>query len=232
MFVSWTGEALDVKTPLKRSVAALSSVAVELLHLIGDTDVKKVSCTMGPEQEFFLIDKAFYHSRPDLVATGKTVQGAAPSKGQQLEDHYFAAMPDRVLACIQEVEIELWKLGVPTKTRHNEVAPSQYEMAPIFEDCNIAGDHNLLVMEVLRRVALRHDLIALLHEKPFKGVNGSGKHNNWSMATDTGINLLNPTATPQDNLRFQVFLASCIKAVDDHADLLRCSVAYSGNDYR
>jgi len=231
-FISWTGDALDIKTPLKRANLALSKVATELLHLNGDTDVTSVSCSLGPEQEFFVIDRNFYFARPDLVACGRTVQGAPPSKSQQLEDHYFATMPERILAFIQDVEIELWRLGIPTKTRHNEVAPGQHEMAPIFEESNLASDHNLLLMEVLKRKAARHDLVVLLHEKPFNAMNGSGKHNNWSMATNTGINLLNPTAKPHDNRRFQLFLTACIKAVDMHGDLLRCAVAYSGNDYR
>jgi len=232
MYISWTGEALDNKTPLLRSVHALSTQAVKLLHLLGDTDVKHVSTTLGPEQEFFVIDRAYYNARPDLYMTGRSLLGAKPPKGQEKSDHYFGPIPERVLAYIQDVEEELWKLGIPTKTRHNEVAPAQHEMAPIFEDSNVANDHNLLVMHKLEEVAPRHGLVCLLHEKPFAGVNGSGKHNNWSMATDTGINLLNPTDKPLLNPRFLVFLTACIKAVDVHADLLRASIGLAGNDHR
>ena len=192
VFVSYTGHALDEKTPLLRSVEALSVQAVNLLHAIGDTNVKKVSATLGAEQEYFLIDRSYYNLRPDLVHTGRTLLGARPPKGQELEDHYFGSIPSRVQAFMQEVEFELYRLGVPAKTRHNEVAPAQFEIAPIFEDANVSVDHNHLTMEVLRKVAERHNFSCLLHEKPFAGINGSGKHNNWSIATDNGVNLLDP----------------------------------------
>lgn len=230
-FCSWTGEALDMKTPLLRSMDVLSKESVLLLNMMGEK-CSRVFPTLGIEQEFFMIDRAFYHARPDLVATGRTLLGAKPSKGQELEDHYFATMNQRIMACMQEVEWKMWKLGMPIKTRHNEVAPAQYEFAPIFERSNVAGDHNMLLMEVLRTTAVRHNFVALLHEKPFAGVNGSGKHNNWSVSTDTGKNLLNPGDTPQQNARFILFLTAIIRAVDIHADLLRCSVANPGNDHR
>jgi glutamine synthetase len=230
-FCSWTGEALDMKTPLLRSMEVLSNEAVQLLELIGEK-CTKVTPTLGIEQEFFMVDKGFYLARPDLVATGRTLLGAKPPKGQELEDHYFATMNQRIMACMQEVEWKMWKLGLPLKTRHNEVAPGQYEFAPIFERVNVASDHNTLLMEVLRTTATRHNLVALLHEKPFAGVNGSGKHNNWSMSTNTGKNLLDPGETPLQNARFLLFLTAVIRAVDLHADLLRCSVATPGNDHR
>jgi glutamine synthetase len=231
-FCSWTGEALDKKTPLLRSAEALSAQAVRLLRVLGDQSVRHVYATVGPEQEYFLIDRAMYVLRPDLITTGRTLVGARPPKGQELEDHYFGAISPRVLACMQEAERELWKLGVPVKTRHNEVAPSQYEIAPIFERTTIATDHNMLVMEVLKQVAQRHGLMCLLHEKPFAGINGSGKHNNWSIATDAGDNLLDPGQTPGQNMRFVVFLTAVIRAVDLHADLLRVSIAHAANDHR
>jgi len=231
-FCSWTGEALDKKTPLLRSEHALSRAAVELLHLLGDEETRAVWSTAGPEQEFFLIDRNYFLARPDLVATGRTLLGARPPKGQELEDHYFGSMPPRILACLQEVERELWKLGVPLKTRHNEVAPSQYELAPIYERSTLASDHNMLAMEILRQVAQRHGLVCLLHEKPFAGINGSGKHNNWSMQTSQGENLLEPGHTPAENARFMLVLTAVIRAVDLHADLLRISVARAGNDHR
>ena len=231
-FCSWTGEALDKKTPLLRSNQALQSAAMRMLRLLGDRTTTSVTATLGVEQEYFLIDRNFFMGRPDLVATGRTVLGARPPKGQELEDHYFGTITPRILTFMEEVEFELWKLGVPVKTRHNEVAPSQFELAPIFEATNIATDHNMLTMEVLRNVAQRHGMVCLLHEKPFAGVNGSGKHNNWSMATDVGDNLLDPGDTPQDNMRFLVFLTAIIRAVDVHADVLRIAIANAGNDHR
>jgi glutamine synthetase len=231
-FCSWTGEALDEKTPLLRSSEALGREAVRLLRVLGDDRTGYVYPTLGCEQEYFLLDRELYLLRPDLVATGRTLMGARPPKGQELEDHYFGSIPPRVLAFMQEAEHELWKLGVPVKTRHNEVAPSQFEIAPIFERTTIAADHNLLCMEVLKQVASRHGLQCLLHEKPFAGVNGSGKHNNWSMSTDTGENLLEPGHTPGDNMRFMVVLAAVIRGVDLHADLLRCVIGSAGNDHR
>jgi glutamine synthetase len=231
-FCSWTGEALDKKTPLLRSGEALTKEAVRLLRVLGDQGVKHVYATVGPEQEYFLIDRCLYLLRPDLIMTGRTVVGARPPKGQELEDHYFGAISPRVLAFMQEAERMLWKLGVPVKTRHNEVAPSQYEIAPIFERTTIATDHNMLVMEVLKQVAQRHGLMCLLHEKPFAGINGSGKHNNWSIATDAGDNLLDPGQTPGQNMRFIVFLTAVVRAVDLHADLLRVSIAHAANDHR
>jgi glutamine synthetase len=231
-FCSWTGDALDKKTPLLRSAEALSTQAVRLLKLLGDESVRAVFPTVGSEQEYFLIDRNFYLLRPDLVATGRTLLGARPPKGQEMEDHYFGAISPRILAFMHEVERELWKLGVPVKTRHNEVAPSQFEFAPIFERVTIATDHNMLMMEIMRQVAQRHGLTCLLHEKPFAGINGSGKHNNWSFATDRGDNLLEPGKTPAQNMRFMVFLTAIIRAVDVHADLLRTSIAHPGNDHR
>src|SRR6267142_2751013 len=231
-FLSWTGEALDKKTPLLRSMEALSTHALRIIRLFGNHDAKKVFTTVGPEQEYFLIDKNFYYARPDLINAGRTLFGAKPPKGQELEDQYFGAIPERVLACMAEVEAELFKLGVPVKTRHNEVAPSQYEIAPIFENSNLATDHQNMVMEVLRRTADEYGLVCLLHEKPFAGINGSGKHNNWSMATDTGENLLNPGDNPHDNAQFLVFCAGVIRAVNKYAELLRVSVASAHNDHR
>ena len=231
-FVSWTGEALDKKTPLLRSMDALSTQALRILKLFGNTEAKKVFTTVGPEQEYFLIDKNFLTARPDLMFAGRTLFGAKPPKGQELEDQYFGTIPERVIACMAAVDAELVKLGVPTKTRHNEVAPSQYEIAPIFEDSNLAADHNQLTMDVLRRTAEKYDLVCLLHEKPFAGINGSGKHNNWSMSTDTGENLLGPGDTPHDNAQFLVFCVATIRAVAKYPELLRVSVASAGNDHR
>ena len=231
-FVSWTGEALDEKTPLLRSMEALSIQAMRVLKLFGNHSATKVFTTVGPEQEYFLIDRNFYFARPDLINAGRTLFGAKPPKGQEMEDHYFGSIPERVLACMLEAEQELYKLGVPVKTRHNEVAPAQYEIAPIFENSNLAHDHQMLTMETLRRVAEKYGLACLLHEKPFAGVNGSGKHNNWSMATDTGENLLNPGDTPHDNAQFLVFCAAVIRAVNKHAALLRVAIASAGNDHR
>jgi glutamine synthetase len=230
-FCSWTGEALDKKTPLLRSMEILSKQAVRVLRLFGST-ASRVFATAGPEQEYFLIDKNFYFNRPDLLNAGRTLFGAKPPKGQELEDHYFGAIPERVLACMLETELELYKLGVPVKTRHNEVSPAQYEIAPIFENANVATDHNMLVMETMKRVADRYGLQLLLHEKPFAGVNGSGKHVNWSLSDDHGNNLLKPGDTPHDNAQFLIFLVAVIKAVSKHADLLRVAVAHAGNDHR
>ena len=231
-FVSWTGEALDKKTPLLRSMEALSTQALRVLKLFGHNNVTKVFTTVGPEQEYFLIDKNFYFARPDLINAGRTLFGAKPPKGQEMEDHYFGSIPERVLACMLEAEQELYKLGVPVKTRHNEVAPAQYEIGPLFEDSNLAHDHQMLTMETLRRVADKYGLACLLHEKPFAGVNGSGKHNNWSMATDTGENLLNPGDTPHENAQFLVFCAAVIRAVSKYSALLRVAIASAGNDHR
>jgi glutamine synthetase len=231
-FASWTGEALDKKTPLLRSCEAINAQAVRLLHMLGEKGVSKVYPTTGPEQEYFLIDRHFYTLRPDMVACGRTLFGARPPKGQELEDHYFGAIPERVLAFMMDFEEELWKLGIPIKTRHNEVAPSQFELAPIFEQVSLATDHNMLTMEVLKDTAERHGLVCVLAEKPFAGVNGSGKHNNWSLADNLGNNLLEPGNTPHDNLKFTVFLTAIIRAVDMHQDLLRASVATAGNDHR
>ncbi len=231
-FCSWTGEALDEKTPLLRSTEALNREVVRLLRLLGDERVQYVYPTLGCEQEYFLIDRDLYILRPDLVATGRTLFGAKPPKGQELEDHYFGSIAPRVLAYMQESELELWKLGVPVKTRHNEVAPSQYELAPIFERTTVAVDHNMLCMEVLKQVAQKHGFQCLLHEKPYAGINGSGKHNNWSMATDCGDNLLEPGRSPEQNMRFMVMLAAVMRAVDIHADLLRTTIAHAGNDHR
>jgi glutamine synthetase len=230
-FCSWTGEALDKKTPLLRSMEALSKQALRVLKLFG-SHASKVYSTAGPEQEYFLIDKNFYYLRPDLINAGRTLFGAKPPKGQEMEDHYFGAIPERVLACMLETEIELFKLGVPVKTRHNEVAPSQYEIAPLFENANVATDHNMMVMETMKRVADRYGLQLLLHEKPFAGVNGSGKHNNWSMSDDLGNNLLKPGDTPHENAQFLLFMAAVVRAVARHGDLLRVSVATAANDHR
>jgi glutamine synthetase len=232
VFISYHSHALDEKTPLLRSLESLSTQATQLLHVLGDTGVKRVAATLGAEQEYFLIDKAFYSLRPDLVLTGRTLLGARPPKGQELEDHYFGSIPSRVSAFMQEVEFELYRLGVPAKTRHNEVAPAQFEFAPIFEEANVSVDHNHLTMEVLKKVAERHNFALLLHEKPFAGINGSGKHNNWSIATDSGTNLLEPGATPHQNLRFLVVLTSILRAVHKHNGLLRASIASPGNDHR
>jgi glutamine synthetase len=232
MFISWAGDALDKKTPLLRSIEALSKQAMRVLRLFGNTTAKRVYTTMGPEQEYFLIDKHFYYARPDLVTCGRTLFGARPPKGQELEDQYFGSIPDRVLAIMAEMEYELMRLGVPIKTRHNEVAPAQYEIAPLFETANLAADHQMLVMEMLKKVANRYGMTCLLHEKPFAGINGSGKHNNWSMATDEGENLLNPGDTPHANAQFLVFCAAAIRAVHKYGGLLRMSVAGASNDHR
>ncbi len=231
-FVSWTGEALDTKIPLLRSMDALSKSAMRALSLLGDNDAARVFTTVGPEQEYFLIDEQYYFERPDLITTGRTLFGAKPPKGHELDEHYFGSIPERILACMMETELELAKLGVPVKTRHNEVAPNQYEIAPIFENSNVAADHQQLTMQLLQNVARRYGLVCLLHEKPFAGVNGSGKHNNWSMGTDTGVNLLEPGDTPHDNLQFLFFCAAVVKAVNKHQALLRASVANVGQDHR
>jgi glutamine synthetase len=231
-FLSWTGEALDKKTPLLKSMEALSTQAIRVLKLFGKNDVKHVFTTVGSEQEYFLIDKSFYMLRPDLINTGRTLFGAKPPKGQELEDQYFATPPARVMACMADAEAELFKLGVPVKTRHNEVAPSQYELAPVFENSNLATDHQNLVMHFLRATAEKYGLACLLHEKPFGGVNGSGKHNNWSMSTDTGENLLNPGDNPHDNAQFLVFCCAVIRAVAKYSDILRLSIASAHNDHR
>jgi glutamine synthetase len=232
-FVSWTGEALDTKIPLLRSVEALSKQALRILKIFGtEQGVSRIVTTVGPEQEYFLVDRELFFRRPDLLTCERTLFGAKPPKGQQLEDHYFGTIPPRVLAFMAEAERELYRLGVPVKTRHNEVAPGQYEIAPLFEPSHIASDHQMLLMETLKRVAPRYGLQALLHEKPFAGVNGSGKHNNWSMSTDTGINLLDPQDETHSNMQFLVFLCATIRAVDLHADLLRASIASAANDHR
>jgi glutamine synthetase len=231
-FVSWTGEALDAKTPLLRSMDALSKSAVRALGLLGDEETQRVFTTVGPEQEYFLIDENYFYSRQDLVITGRTLFGAKPAKGHELDDHYFGSIPERVLACIMDFENELAKLGVPIKTRHNEVAPGQYELAPIFENSNVGSDHQQLTMQIMQKVARKYGLVCLLHEKPFAGVNGSGKHNNWSMGTDTGSNLLEPGDTPADNINFLFFCAAVIQAVNKHQGLLRASVAGIGQDHR
>jgi glutamine synthetase len=232
VFISYHGDALDNKTPLLRSMEVLSERALGVLRLFGDHTSSRVVSTVGPEQEYFLVDKAFYSLRPDLVAANRTLIGAKPPKGQELEDHYFGSIKDRILAFMQEAETELFKLGIPIKTRHNEVAPSQYETAPIFEEANVASDHNQMVMETMGRVARRHDLTLLLHEKPFAGINGSGKHVNWSMMDSEGRNLLEPGATPEKNLQFLVFLLATLKGVHKRAGLLRAAIASSGNDHR
>ena len=231
-FCSYTGEVLDKKTPLLRSMERLSSEAVKVLQLLGKGNVTRVTTTVGPEQEYFLIDKKMYDQRPDLIYTGRTLFGAKAPKGQELADHYFGSIKTRVAAYMKELDEELWKLGVLAKTKHNEVAPSQHELAPIFSTSNIATDHNELCMEIMKKVAERHGLVCLLHEKPFAGVNGSGKHNNWSISTNTGENLLDPGKNPEDNLQFQLFLAAIVKAVDEYQDLLRITVASAGNDHR
>ena len=231
-FCSYTGEALDKKTPLLRSMEALSTQAMRILKLFGNTTAKRVTTTVGPEQEYFLIDKEYYDQRKDLIYCGRTLFGAPAPKGQDLEDHYFGALKPRVAAYMKDLDEELWKLGVLAKTEHNEVAPAQRELAPIFTTTNIATDHNQLTMEIMKKVALRHGLVCLLHEKPFAGVNGSGKHNNWSMSTDTGLNLLDPGKTPSENAQFLLFLAAVIKAVDEYQGLMRVSVASAANDHR
>ncbi|WP_094546077.1 glutamine synthetase III [Petroclostridium xylanilyticum] len=231
-FCSYTGEALDKKTPLLRSMEALSKQALRVLRLFGNTTATRVISTVGPEQEYFLVDRELYNKRKDLVFTGRTLFGAKPPKGQELEDHYFGTLKERISAFMKELNIELWKLGVSAKTQHNEVAPAQHEIAPIFSTTNIATDHNQLTMEMLKKVAARHGLACLLHEKPFAGINGSGKHNNWSMSTNDGQNLLDPGHTPHENAQFLVFLCAVIKAIDDYAELLRVSAANPGNDHR
>jgi glutamine synthetase len=231
-FASWTGEALDAKIPLLRSMDALSGSAIRALRLLGDSDATRVFTTVGPEQEYFLIDEQYYFERPDLINTGRTLFGAKPPKGHELDDHYFGSIPERVLAYMMDCELELARLGVPVKTRHNEVAPGQYEIAPVFENSNVGSDHQQLTMQVLQRVARKYGLVCLLHEKPFAGVNGSGKHNNWSMSTNTGHNLIDPGETPADNINFLFFCAAVIKAVDKHQGLLRASVANIGQDHR
>ena len=231
-FCSYSGEALDKKTPLLRSMQALNKQALRVLKLFGNEDVKCVRPCVGPEQEYFLIDKAMYEKRKDLVFCGRTLFGAKPSKGQELDDHYFGAIKPRVEAYMEDLNTELWKLGILAKTEHNEVAPSQHELAPIFSVANIATDHNQLTMEIMQKVASRHGLVCLLAEKPFAGVNGSGKHNNWSLATDTGVNLFKPGETPYENAQFLLFLCAAVQAVDNYQDLLRLSVATAGNDHR
>ena len=231
-FASWTGEALDHKIPLLRSMDALSRSALRALKLLGTEDASRVFTTIGPEQEYFLVDERFYFERPDLVTTGRTLFGAKPPKGHELDDHYFGSIPERVLAYMLEAEREMAKLGIPIKTRHNEVAPGQYEFAPVFENSNVGSDHQLLCMQILQNVARRYDLVCLLHEKPFAGVNGSGKHNNWSFGTDTGINLLEPGDTPHENLQFLFFCTAVLSAVDTHQELLRASIASPGQDHR
>ena len=231
IFVSYTGESLDYKAPLLKALEALNKHAVEVCNYF-DKNVTKVSATLGWEQEYFVVDEGLANARPDLVQCGRTVFGASPAKGQQLEDHYFGSIPERVYAFMRDFEEESYKLGIPLRTRHNEVAPSQFEVAPIFEDVNIAVDHNILMMDVMDRVARRHKLRVLLHEKPFAGINGSGKHNNWSMATDTGVNLLSPGKTPKTNLMFLTFFVNTIKAVHDYSDVLRAAIASAGNDHR
>ncbi len=231
-FYSYHGEALDKKTPLLRSMKAVSTQALRVLRALGDTTATRVTSTLGPEQEYFLVEKEHYLRRLDLITCGRTLFGAPSPKGQELEDQYFGAIKDRVSAFMKDLDIELWKMGITSKTKHNEVAPAQFEMAPVFATTNIAADHNQLVMETMQKVALRHDLVCLLHEKPYAGINGSGKHNNWSLSTDTGINLLEPGHTPHGNAQFLVFLAALLTAVDRHADILRGACGSSGNDHR
>ena len=231
-FCSYSGEALDKKTPLLRSMQTLDKEATNLLHIIGNKDIKHVNTTVGPEQEYFLVDKELYKQRKDLVFCGRTLIGAPAPKGQEMEAHYFGALKPRVAAYMHDLDVELWKLGIPAKTKHNEVAPAQHELAPVFDTTNVAVDHNQLTMEVMKKVADKHGLVCLLHEKPFEGINGSGKHNNWSMITDTGVNILDPGKTPAENTQFLIFLTAVIKAVDEYADVLRISVASAGNDHR
>jgi len=231
-FYSYYGEALDKKTPLLRSMKAVSKQALRVLRVLGNTTSTRVTSTVGPEQEYFLVDKKFYLERIDLMLTGRTIFGAPAPKGQELEDQYFGAIKDRVSHYMRDLNIELWKMGITSKTQHNEVAPAQYEMAPVFATTNIATDHNQLVMETMQKVAFRHDLVCLLHEKPYAGINGSGKHNNWSLSTDDGINLLDPGHTPSENVQFLLFLCAMLKAVDTHADILRATCATAGNDHR
>ena len=231
-FCSYSGEALDKKTPLLRSMDVLNKEAVRILHILGNKEVRHIDTTVGPEQEYFLVDKDLYKKRKDLIFCGRTLLGASAPKGQEMEDHYFGALKPRVAAYMHDLDEELWKLGIPAKTKHNEVAPAQHELAPVFDTTNVAVDHNQLTMEIMKKVADKHNMVCLLHEKPFEGINGSGKHNNWSMSTDTGVNLLDPRKTPAENTQFLVFLVAVIKAVDDYADLLRVSVASAGNDHR
>ena len=231
-FCSYSGHALDKKTPLLRSMQAINKQALRIVKLFGNDDVQTIKTTVGPEQEYFLVDQKYYEQRKDLIYTGRTLFGAPCPKGQELEDHYFGTIKSRVQEFMSDLNKELWKLGILAKTEHNEVAPAQHELAPIFTTTNIATDHNQLTMELIQRVAKKHGLVALLHEKPFEGINGSGKHNNFSLSTDTGINLLEPGDTPHENAQFLVFLAAIIKAVDEHQDLLRLSVATAGNDHR
>ena len=231
-FCSYSGEALDKKTPLLRSMDVLNKEAVRILHILGNKEVRHIDTTVGPEQEYFLVDKDLYKKRKDLIFCGRTLLGASAPKGQEMEDHYFGALKPRVAAYMHDLDEELWKLGIPAKTKHNEVAPAQHELAPVFDTTNVAVDHNQLTMEIMKKVADKHNMVCLLHEKPFQGINGSGKHNNWSMSTDTGVNLLDPGKTPAENTQFLVFLVAVIKAVDDYADLLRVSVASAGNDHR
>ncbi|KAB2817181.1 MAG: glutamine synthetase type III [Bacteroidetes bacterium] len=231
IFVSYTGEALDFKTPLLRALQSVDQAATDVAQYF-DKNVKKVNATLGWEQEYFLVDSAFFNGRPDMALAGRALLGHGPAKGQQLDDHYFGSIPERVIQFMQEIEFEALRLGIPIKTRHNEVAPSQYEFAPIFEEANVAVDHNSLFMDLMEKVARRHNFRVLLHEKPFAGVNGSGKHNNWSLATDTGVNLLQPGKTPKSNLQFLTFFINTIKAVHDHADMLRATIASAGNDHR
>ena len=231
-FCSYSGEALDKKTPLLRSMETLDKEATNLLHIMGNKEVRHVNTTVGPEQEYFLVDQELYKQRKDLVFCGRTLIGAPAPKGQEMEDHYFGALKPRVAAYMHDLDLELWKLGIPAKTKHNEVAPAQHELAPVFDTTNVAVDHNQLTMEVMKKVADKHDLVCLLHEKPFEGINGSGKHNNWSMITDTGVNILDPGKTPAENTQFLIFLTAVIKAVDEYADVLRISVASAGNDHR
>ncbi|MBQ1392704.1 MAG: glutamine synthetase III, partial [Lachnospiraceae bacterium] len=231
-FCSYTGEALDKKTPLLRSMEAISNQAVRVLHVLGKEDVKNVSCSVGPEQEYFLVDREKYLQRDDLIFTGRTLFGAMPPKGQELDDHYFGTLKEKIAAYMKELNEELWKLGILAKTQHNEVAPAQHELAPIYATANIATDHNQLVMEIMKKVAKRHGMECLLHEKPFAGVNGSGKHDNWSLVTDQGENLLDPGKNPHENTQFQLFLAAVIRAVDENAGLLRLSASNPGNDHR
>ena len=231
-FCSYSGEALDKKTPLLRSMDVLNKEAVRILHILGNKEVRHIDTTVGPEQEYFLVDKDLYKKRKDLIFCGRTLLGASAPKGQEMEDHYFGALKPRVAAYMHDLDEELWKLGIPAKTKHNEVAPAQHELAPVFDTTNVAVDHNQLTMEIMKKVADKHNMVCLLHEKPFEGINGNGKHNNWSMSTDTGVNLLDPGKTPAENTQFLVFLVAVIKAVDDYADLLRVSVASAGNDHR
>ena len=231
-FCSYSGEALDKKTPLLRSMDVLNKEAVRILHILGNKEVRHIDTTVGPEQEYFLVDKDLYKKRKDLIFCGRTLLGASAPKGQEMEDHYFGALKPRVAAYMHDLDEELWKLGIPAKTKHNEVAPAQHELAPVFDTTNVAVDHNQLTMEIMKKVADKHNMVCLLHEKPFEGINGSGKHNNWSMITDTGVNILDPGKTPAENTQFLIFLTAVIKAVDEYADVLRISVASAGNDHR